>query len=179
LFLADLFIHGIGGAKYDRITDQIIHDYFGIRPPTFTCVTGTLRLPLPQGVSDDTIRKLTRQLRDLRHNPQRYQSPDPGLEHLARQRADAIARAADLRGREPLNRPARREAFDRIRSLNAALVNAVPDVARDLRDRIAGVSRDRQSNRIVGSREHFFAMSHRRSLADFIAALPDESAFRV
>ena len=33
LCLSDLFIHGIGGAKYDRITDQLIRCYFGIEPP--------------------------------------------------------------------------------------------------------------------------------------------------
>ncbi|MGB0716056.1 MAG: hypothetical protein ACPGXK_09270, partial [Phycisphaerae bacterium] len=39
LLLADIFIHGIGGAKYDRMTDDLIRRYFGCQPPGFTCVS--------------------------------------------------------------------------------------------------------------------------------------------
>lgn len=33
--LSDLFIHGLGGAKYDRFTDQLMEEYFGIEPPIY------------------------------------------------------------------------------------------------------------------------------------------------
>ncbi|MFW2331416.1 MAG: hypothetical protein ACN4E2_03875 [Nitrospinota bacterium] len=39
LFLTDLFVHGIGGAKYDTITDQIISRFFNIDSPRFVSVT--------------------------------------------------------------------------------------------------------------------------------------------
>jgi len=48
LILGDFFIHGIGGGKYDEVTDQIIRDYFGIDPPAFQVVSGTLHLPFPK-----------------------------------------------------------------------------------------------------------------------------------
>ena len=32
LVLADLFIHGIGGAKYDQLTDELIRRFFGLVP---------------------------------------------------------------------------------------------------------------------------------------------------
>src|SRR5205085_514035 len=35
LVLSDLFIHGIGGAKYDEVTDEIIRRFFGIEPPKY------------------------------------------------------------------------------------------------------------------------------------------------
>ena len=38
--LGDFFIHGIGGGKYDEVTDAIIRDYFGIEPAR---VPGALR----------------------------------------------------------------------------------------------------------------------------------------
>ena len=31
--LGDLFIHGIGGAKYDELGDEIARGFFGIEPP--------------------------------------------------------------------------------------------------------------------------------------------------
>ena len=61
LFLADLFIHGIGGAKYDRISDAIIADYYGIPPPHMACVSATLHLSLPaSGATPESFRSLRR-----------------------------------------------------------------------------------------------------------------------
>jgi len=45
LLASDLFVHGIGGAKYDQLTDQIIVDFFGVDPPRYVTATGTWRLP--------------------------------------------------------------------------------------------------------------------------------------
>ena len=45
--LGDLFIHGIGGAKYDELGDEIARRFFGIEPPGFLTVSMTLWLGLP------------------------------------------------------------------------------------------------------------------------------------
>ena len=45
LFVADLFVHGIGGGRYDKVTDRIIRDHFGAEPPAFAVSTATLYLP--------------------------------------------------------------------------------------------------------------------------------------
>jgi hypothetical protein len=44
LILSDLFVHGIGGGKYDQITDGIIESFFGLQPPTYVVATATMRL---------------------------------------------------------------------------------------------------------------------------------------
>ena len=46
LALGDLFIHGIGGAKYDCVTDRLIERFFGLAPPRFLVVSATLHLPI-------------------------------------------------------------------------------------------------------------------------------------
>ena len=46
LFVADWFLHGIGGGKYDQLTDGILSEYFGIAPPPFAVATSTLHLPM-------------------------------------------------------------------------------------------------------------------------------------
>jgi hypothetical protein len=46
LVLSDLFIHGIGGAKYDELTDAIIQHFFGLTPPHYLTATATLTLPV-------------------------------------------------------------------------------------------------------------------------------------
>ena len=59
LLLGDLFIHGIGGAKYDQLTDRIIEKFFGIEPPGFLVASGTLRLPIASGSSSNELRGAT------------------------------------------------------------------------------------------------------------------------
>jgi hypothetical protein len=46
LVLGDHFVHGIGGAKYDQLTDAICERFFGLAPPAFITATATVRLPL-------------------------------------------------------------------------------------------------------------------------------------
>jgi hypothetical protein len=46
LVLSDLFIHGIGGAKYDELGDEITRRFFGVRPPELMVVSATARLPV-------------------------------------------------------------------------------------------------------------------------------------
>jgi|GEM_PF-775148 len=43
--LADNFVHGIGGARYDQVTDRIIENYFHLECPAFAVSTATLYLP--------------------------------------------------------------------------------------------------------------------------------------
>src|SRR5690606_4296105 len=73
LFLCDYFIHGIGGAKYDEVTDQIIEQFYGAAPPGFGIATATLRLPI-RGAMEPPLddREIARRLRDMRFNPDRW-----------------------------------------------------------------------------------------------------------
>jgi len=74
LFISDLFVHGLGGAKYDLVTDEIIKEFFKVEPPHFLVVSCTLYLnfkPSPDA-SDFKIATLKKEIRDLEFNPQRY-----------------------------------------------------------------------------------------------------------
>ena len=73
LCLGDFFIHGIGGGKYDEVTDAIIRDYFRIEPPAYQVLSATLHLPFPHSPRPpNEVARLERQLRDLHWNPQRH-----------------------------------------------------------------------------------------------------------
>ena len=77
LCLADLFIHGIGGGKYDELTDAIIARHFGIQPPGFLVLTGTLHLPFAGfPATPDDERSAWRLVRDIHWNPQRHLPAD-------------------------------------------------------------------------------------------------------
>ena len=69
LVLSDLFIRGIGGAKYDELTDLIIRRFFGIEPPAYITATATFRLP---------IERPSVSLNDVQQSAQRLREREPG-----------------------------------------------------------------------------------------------------
>ena len=78
LFASDLFIHGIGGAKYDELGDQIAAKFFGVTPPQWLTVSATMQLPFDSpNVSRESIRQLEVELRELRFHPERQFPTDP------------------------------------------------------------------------------------------------------
>jgi len=85
MILSDLFIHGIGGATYDQLGDQIMQRFFGVKAPELMVVSATVHLPmahlLPAGASVETVRQ---QLRNTRFAPESFAQevdlPSPLLE---------------------------------------------------------------------------------------------------
>ena len=77
LFLADLFVHGIGGAKYDQVTDCWIADLFQVKPPSFVALSLSAHLPIVhESVSPAELTATRRELREMRFHPERFLSPE-------------------------------------------------------------------------------------------------------
>lgn len=76
LFISDLFLHGVGGAKYDIVTDQIIQRFYNIQPPKFAMSSLTLYLPFDINFDINSHNfaeksNLEKQLWLIKHNPQK------------------------------------------------------------------------------------------------------------
>ncbi|MDP9175232.1 MAG: hypothetical protein M3O30_15395 [Planctomycetota bacterium] len=67
LFVADQFIHGIGGARYDQVTDRVITLFFGMEPPAFCVTTSTLYFPTALGRPRACVPCLLHEGHQLRH----------------------------------------------------------------------------------------------------------------
>ncbi len=67
LFLADHFVHGIGGGQYDAVTDRIIADWLGVEPPEFAVTTATLFFPTATLEAPVDLEALHVEGRRLRH----------------------------------------------------------------------------------------------------------------
>ncbi len=133
LILGDLFVHGIGGAKYDELGDRIVRDFFHIEPPSYLVLSLTAWLGLEQTpATTDDLRALKRRARDLTYNPDRYLTPplDPTLEAALRAKHAAIAGATATRR----DRVAR---FHAIRRANEPLLAS-------LQPRLASVAAERE-----------------------------------
>jgi hypothetical protein len=180
LLLADLFVHGIGGAKYDRISDAIMVDYYGVTPPHFACVSATMRLDLPgYATTAEAVRRLRHAVRDLRFNPQRNLASCPDLADLTGRRAAAVSRTAELRETNPRDHAARRAVYCEIREINAAMLKARPEVLSGQLDALKRARDELQQNQIALGREYFFGLYDRPALERLLDALPAKPDFRV
>ena len=180
LFLADLFIHGIGGAKYDRISDRIIADYFGISPPEMACVSATMHMmPADRPADGEAPADCRDLIRDSTWNPQRHLENDPTMAGLIEQRAAAVQRSRELREREPRNRSARRLTFQGIRDINQKLVAGQSGLMGKLNERMRRALHRAADRRIARDREYFFALFDRPALEQLLSALPAPNQFRV
>lgn len=79
LLLSDHFVHGIGGAKYDQLTDSLFERYLRLTPPSFVTATATLRLPVASSISPSPSnqpesRRVIDRLRALRFHPEFFLS---------------------------------------------------------------------------------------------------------
>jgi hypothetical protein len=139
LVLSDLFIHGVGGGRYDRATDAVMRAFFDLAPPAYATITATLFLPFgAEGLQDTERRRLHRLLLDLQHNPDRFLESDGAHRALVEEKWDLIRR---LEHAEGLTRRERRSATRRIRELNAILQVAVAGRVADAQEALDRLNR--------------------------------------
>jgi hypothetical protein len=180
LLLADLFIHGIGGALYDRVTDDIIRRYFNTEPPAMACVSATLRLEFPTpAVSSEDLVRARRDARDIRYNPQRFVTNAKESALMLNDRDSAIAKSKKLRESAARDRAARREAFERIREINEKLSQLSSLAPADADARFQSIQAAIRQRAIARRRDFFFAMAPRDALEKLAHRLAASHSFRV
>lgn len=174
LLLADLFIHGIGGARYDEMTEAFAGSFFAVELAPMACVSATLRLPLPRsrlGIGDWLAARHA--ARDVRHNPQRHLAQAPP--ELLAARAEWVRRSEELR-RAPRSRSARVERaaiFSEIRRVNARLLEVEPWLAARYDQRVEAIAAALAQDRIALDREYFYGL-HRVADVRELSALIHE-----
>jgi hypothetical protein len=165
--LGDLFIHGIGGAKYDELGDEIARRYFGIEPPGYLALSMTLWLGLPlDSATVDELSAVDRRLRDLRFNPDRYLS-EPFSEELR-----TLIRAKQKAIGSPVgSRRDRVERYRAIRRLNEALQPEVSAMRDELLESRGGLRNRLRSNRVARNREFSFVLHSRKRLREVLSSI--------
>ena len=177
LFLSDLFIHGIGGAKYDRITDNLIRNYFNINPPAMACVSATLYMNFLQYPKAQTQLKIARhQLRDIRFNPQRYIQSDVASELIA-QKEIAAAHALELKRNKPDKHGDRKQVFDKIKTINQELLAKATHEQQRISDHVQVLTGQSIQHHNAVKRDYFFAMLPEYKLRILLRNLPDVQDF--
>jgi hypothetical protein len=165
LLLGDLFVHGIGGAKYDVLGDEIVRGFYAIEPPSFLTLSMTLWLGLKvDPASPEQLGEIERELRDLRFNPDRHLGAPIAAEVEAW--VEAKRRAIAL----PVDTSQQRRArFAEIRRCNEAMQAAVEPRRAELLEERAKLQEGLRHNAVVCSREFAFVLHSRKRLREAYA----------
>lgn len=171
LLVADVFVHGIGGAAYDRITDGIVRRLTGCDPPRYAVVTGTLRLPVDRLFPDSAGRDPAAEaaatraaLRDLEYHPERHL---PDVDDLSGEARELVLHKRRWIETFPTPTLARRRCHE-IRAANERLaLHTRPERDRLLAEMATSTTRVRAAT-VLGSREHPWCFFPEKTLRRFL-----------
>ena len=151
LILSQMFLHGIGGAKYDQLTDQIINRLWGFQPPGYMTLTATLQLPLekPNAVPQD-IPRLKQAVRDLIYHPEDHLDPNHSEHH---RQLEWAAEKSRWIGRPCADYHELRVRHRAIETANLALNSNLSGKRRELEQELEQVRREVRLSQLLGSRE--------------------------
>jgi hypothetical protein len=165
--LGDLFIHGIGGAKYDELGDAIARRFFGVEPPAFLTLSMTAWLGLPdRETTASQVADIDRSLRDLIYNPDRHMA-----EPLSDEIRTRIREKQQAISQEPATRAERVERFHLIRAINASLQPPVEGQIERLQKLKQQRLEDVAWNRVAHHREYAFVLHSAKRLKRIMSGL--------
>lgn len=169
-FLADLFVHGVGGSKYDAVTDSLMADFFRIPPPPFLTLSATLQLPLADAsdvTTQDRSRLISRRRRMI-HNAQDFLEDGQATE-LRHQKTSLIhQQLADSLDQSPTARQRRRERYQEFRRLNRELARHTIGARQALDGELQHLDRQLDANHVLTNREFAFCLFSAEHLRDFL-----------
>ena len=167
LVLADLFVHGIGGAKYDQIADAIKRRFFGVEPAAMMVLSATFRLPIdrPTGAIDD-LHAIQRELRALEFQPERFVEAAAAVGSL-RERLNDKARLLE----EPPSRETSKAWTRAVRAANDGLRPFVLERRERLTESLDQARRRVRAEAVLGSREYAFILHSEKTLREFMLAI--------
>lgn len=163
LLVGDLFVHGIGGGKYDEATDELFRQFFGLEAPAYLVLTATLQLPLANfpTARNDYFGSLLEE-RDIFWNPQRhvYGQTDPLVLQLIKEKEAWITRCCT-------NHDERLQRFTQLQRINGELREFVRAAQNRTRYGRADSERRLRLHELHTSREYAFCLFPEEMLRDF------------
>lgn len=171
MLLADLFVHGIGGAKYDEMTNQIIRRFYKIEPPEFQVISATVQLPFTQAYpvrNEDRTRLLSLQ-RDRFYNPQRSLSKIPETVADMVNKLQVLITEENTKADRPWDHGANYDRFVEMRKLRQKIQRLTAENID--RTELQTTNQALAANAMIQSREFSFALFPEAKLRPFLTQI--------
>lgn len=163
MMVSDLFIHGIGGGKYDQLTDAIVREFFEMELPPMAVATATLHLPLEeielQDSQANSIAEIDNSRQEkLKHLWQLKYHADQMLEHTTSAEAQVLlARKQELLA----NIPPRGEKWEwhrEMTAVNRRLSEITAGQQSATKQQLESLAVQERHQRLLQSREFSFCL---------------------
>ena len=172
LFISDLFIHGLGGAKYDLVTDEIIREFFKVEPPHFLVISCTLYLDFKSspGAFDYKISTLKKKIRELEFNPEKYVSElsltkkeKIKIRELAEKKTELIKKI-----KEVLSPVEKRKISEEIKAINSSIGKKVGPLKYELNKKIEKEEEKMKQSKVYTCREFPYCFFSAKTLLNLL-----------
>jgi len=159
--LSDLFVHGIGGAKYDELGDQITKLFWGVEPPELMVVSATVWLPINRSINHSgalaanaplptTVVAIRNEIRRTHFAPETFCDRIALSPELCQNKLDLIA--------NPPLPHAKKAWHDRLTAINAELSSDLEGYREMLRQHLPQVQQAATVAQILSNREYSFCL---------------------
>ncbi len=172
VLLGDLFLHGIGGAKYDQLTDTLIHRFLGLKAPCYLTVSATMLLQQTTAADvEPDARQIKRRLREFEFHGERFVDP----EQLAAANDAQAASLAIERKRHWIATPKTpqnaRSRHLEIVAANRTLQQWLATRRAELNAQYEEIGRETRRAKILRARDYAFCLHSLETLPDLILEL--------
>jgi len=152
LVLSDLFLHGIGGSKYDQLTDSIARRFFNYEMPKYITMTATATLPSQADhILPTDLTRLNVLARELRFHPEDHvDQTQPHIRELVEIKRHWL--------NQELPRGQRMERHQQIDHCNQQLRDFTCPSPREIAQEQQQLASRLKINRILRSREYSFCL---------------------
>jgi len=160
LFLADWFIHGIGGAKYEFVTDYLLRHYYQLKKIYFGIATTTMTLPVKKsaGIYSKNKQQLKKKIRELEYNPEKFLNKSlcdkEPVKSLVKEKKDLVRAAGNKNNPSDL----RNSAWKSISGVNNKLLSFNKDYLKELNEKLELSEKLDASGDVLDYREFFFGL---------------------
>jgi hypothetical protein len=168
LFVADLFVHGVGGGRYDQVTDAVIARFFDVEPPRYVVASMTLHLPIGAHiVTEEELAVVEQRLHVLKHNPDQVLGEvDFDSAEERRRACELAAQKRDLVAAIALPDADRKVIGARIRSVNAALTELLAPLVLQIGEEIERLRAQLDTAAVLSDRTYPFCLWDPLEVAD-------------
>ena len=167
LNLCDFFVHGVGGAAYEAVTDRMIENYYGFSVSHYGVATASVLLSMRYRRDKEFLgpEELKTKIRKMRFSPECFLEESSIEEPIVRGMVNAKRKLIEVSRDTSLTNMERRTAWSKIRRVNERLVQYVQPTLVQVREQLTFAC---QQKDILSNRDFFFGFFTKEKLIEFL-----------
>lgn len=169
---SDMFIHGIGGAKYEKMVDELIVNFYNQKPKSYTVASMTKYLFETENEKIySNPKNLDQQIRKIKFNPENYLPLNKSISQLVL--VDKKNKLKEKLKTDQITLEDKRKIHHGISNINKHLLRSLDHKIERLYENKKLIETRKKQQEILYNRNYFFGFFSRYSLSETIKYVED------